>query len=637
MPKRKRSRPTKPSTHKASKGRKTVTKAASQSTGNTPGQNVKRDGFRTSTLPIIILVFISFLAYANAWPNALIWDDSVFALGNRLSGVTWADVGDFFTQDVWSTLGLDSGLYRPLLLTSVALDTFLFGQWKAGFHLVNILLHALCSVTVYGLIRHLLIKNKAPFEISSYIALLAAMVFAVHPIHTEVVNSIFNRSELLVTLSVAGGLWFFLPTVERKPWKAWSVLATIYLLAMLSRETGIMLPAITVTILWLTTPGSWQARMRRCLPVFCLLVPMAIYLGLRAHALDTPMTLGEMSSGAAGAAKQKHSIPVLGMYLDFRRFLPAIAVWFESLKLMLWPHPLITFHNKPEINQWLALAVQLALFAFTATRAAQKKPGPFIGLVFFYLAILPASRIVGEAWVSPHLAERYLYMPSVGTTILLAFGIAWLAQKFSLRQAVITVLTATIILTPLTLVRNSKWSSAELLAETDINAGGKSPKLLQAYISTLLLKGKLPKAASVCDENSSLQQKHWFIAGYCGQVYASLRYYDKAEEAFTRSIEHRKGRSSAHYALAVMYLGQGRRNEAAEQFDLAVETEEQAFLKEYLEAEKLMRLYPANFDRLNEARTHMETSIELNTQYFHARKRLEDLDKVINSLGRPAN
>jgi len=637
MPKRKRPRPKKTSSRKAVKGQKFPSLSAAQSR--------KRERFQTRKLPIIILLLVSFVAYANAWPNALIWDDSVFALGNRISGQTWANVRDSFTRDVWASLGLDTGLYRPLLLASVSVDIFLFGEWKAGYHLVNILLHALCSVAVFGLIRHLLEKCETPPAMSSYVALLAALVFAVHPVHTEVVNSVFNRSEMLVTLGVAGGMWWFLPTVERKPWRAWIILGVIYLLAMLARETGIVLPGIAVVLLWLTTPGAWQARVRRCLPVFWLLVPMGIYLGLRAQALDAPMTLEEVSttataasaSASAGASKEIHNIPVLGMYLDFNKILPAVAVWFDAFKLMLWPHPLLTFHTKPEINHWLALATQAALFVFAATRALQRKPGLFMGLMFFYLAILPASRIVGDARVIPHLAERYLYMPSAGATIMLAFGIAWLVQKSSLKQAVIAVMTAMIILTPLTWMRNSKWASAELLAETDIDTRGKLPKLMQAYISTLLMNNKLPKAARVCDENVRLQQGYWFLASYCGQVYASLGYYDKAEQAFSLSIERPRGRSSAHYALAVMYLGMGRRDDASEQFDLAVDTEAKAFLKEYLAAEKLMRLYPANQDRLNEARQHMEKSIELQPQYFHARKRLEDLNMMINNIGGSGN
>lgn len=632
MPKQTRSHPARKAKRQATKGQNSAKSPSSRHSELTAAQKAARERLQTSILQVVILVFVSCLAYANAWPNNLIWDDNVFEMGNRLSGVSWVEVGRFFTQDVWAPIGLDTGLYRPLLLLSVSLDIYFFGEWKAGFHLINILLHALTTIAVFGLIRHVLVKTAAPFVISSQVALLAAIIFAVHPVHTEVVNSVFNRSEILVTLCVAGGLWWFLPAVEQKPWKAWSVLAVIYLLAMLSRETGIVLPGIAVLFLWITTTGDWKIRLRRCLPVFSLLIPLAVYLGMRAHALDVPLTLDELELTEC-ADQQKYSLPLLGMCLDFGNILPASAVWFDGLKLMLWPHPLLTFHNRPEINEGLALAVQIALLVFAATLASRtKSPGLLLGLMFFYLAILPASRIVGEASVGPHLAERYLYMSSAGIAIVLAFGIGWLAQKASLKQAVITVLTVTIILTPLTLVRNSKWASQELLAKTDINQGSKSAVLLEALVDSLLLKGKLAEAAAICEESEQELLFRKKLVDYCIQAYFRLGNYDNVQKAYALSMAAIEGQSSWHFDLAMVYLQVGRREEAREQFSQAVATERQEFMKEYLEAEALTNLYPSDYERLLEARSRLERSIELQPQFDQARKKLEDLDQAINNL-----
>jgi len=272
------------------------------------------------------------------------------------------------------------------------------------------------------------------------------------------------------------------------------------------------------------------------------------------------------------------------------------------------------------------------LLAFAIFLAVKKRPGLFIGLMIFYLAVLPSSRIIGEAGVGPHLAERYLYMPSAGTTIMLAFGLAWFAQKVSLKQAVILTVTSLLILTPLTWVRNSKWATTALLAETDYNQGSTSVKLLQAYISALLMNNQLAKASALCNTHSERIEGFWFLASYCGQVYASLRQYEKAEVAFSHSMRHSLGRSSSHYALAVMYLGMDRRDDAIEHFSLAAETERKLFLKEYLKAEGLMRLHPSDRTRLLEARSYLTKSIELHPQYYHARKRLEDLDQMLASL-----
>ena len=169
----------------------------------------------------------------------------------------------------------------------------LFGDWVAGFH------PSQYFVARTGNYRGVRIGASfaAPQRVSSppassYIALLVCDWFLpfIQSI-TEVVNSVFNRSELLVTLGVVGGLKRFLQTVGKNPREAWGVLSLVYLLVMLCRETGIVLPVITVVVLWIITPGNWRLRLRSCLPVFWLLIPLAVYLGSTSlHALETPLT-----------------------------------------------------------------------------------------------------------------------------------------------------------------------------------------------------------------------------------------------------------------------------------------------------------------------------------------------------------
>jgi tetratricopeptide (TPR) repeat protein len=264
----------------------------------------------------------------------------------------------------------------------------------------------------------------------------------------------------------------------------------------------------------------------------------------------------------------------------------------------------------------------------------QKRPGLVLGLTFFYLAILPASRIVGERSVGPHLAERYLYMPSIGMVIVLAFGLAWLVQKFNLKTATVPVLAALVFMTPLTLARNAQWTSTLRLAEADYRINPNSDKLLQTLVSTLLMKGDLAQASALCDENEARLGRLWYLAGFCGQVYASRKSFDKAERAFISATKSKTGAAAAHYGLAVMYLGQNRTNEATEQFDLAIATEKQPFMQEYLTAEKLLRLNPTDPDRLQEARTHMEKCIELQPQFYHGRQRLEEIKAMVKAAQR---
>jgi protein O-mannosyl-transferase len=164
----------------------------------------------SNVLALTFLMVFTLIAYANAWPDNLTFDDRVFVDDSRFSGLGPGDVVRFFTEDLWDASGVDSDLYRPLLMVLIASEVQVFGGWLPGYHLVNIGLHLCATLLVYGFLSQLLQALGHRRADSRNFALLAALLFGVHPIHTEVVNSIFNGSEILVTLGIVGGLkWFF--------------------------------------------------------------------------------------------------------------------------------------------------------------------------------------------------------------------------------------------------------------------------------------------------------------------------------------------------------------------------------------------------------------------------------------------
>jgi tetratricopeptide (TPR) repeat protein len=350
--------------------------------------------------------------------------------------------------------------------------------------------------------------------------------------------------------------------------------------------------------------------------------------------LDTPLTAEEMATRMSTDSAEGHGLPVLGLFFNPATVLPAITVGADSIKLMLWPNPLLTFHSQIETNQWLALFFQLALLGFAFFRLVQKKPGLFLGLAFFYLAILPSSRIIGEYDTTAHLAERYLYMPSVGMAIVLAFGLGWLVQKAGLKTAVVLTLIALMSLTPLTWARNALWTSNIRLAQADYNKSGRPDRTLQTLVKSLLLAGDASRAGALCDKHSNDFEDEWYLADNCAQVYASLKNFEKAEQAYLSAISSGEDKGSPHYGLAVLYLRMNRRDGAAGQFEQAIATEQQDFMKEYLSAEMLLRLHPSDPARWVEAKTHLEKAVAMQPQFMRALQKLEYVNARLNSAGR---
>ncbi|MCU0988998.1 MAG: glycosyltransferase family 39 protein, partial [Xanthomonadales bacterium] len=233
--------------------------------------------------PLVMLVAATALSFVNAWPDEVVLDDKFFVNNQHLPD--WTEPAELFRGDVWRTVGSQSGLYRPALLLSLSLDTRLFGGWLPGYHLSNILLHLLVTLLVYGFLRHLLQAAPQRTARPDLYALLAALVFAVHPVHTEVVNSVFNRSDMLVSLGAVAGLWWLLHFLETHPARAWAGLAVGYLFALFSKENAVVIPGLAVILILLLSTASWGQRIRRSIPVLWMLLPLGLYLYMRAHAL----------------------------------------------------------------------------------------------------------------------------------------------------------------------------------------------------------------------------------------------------------------------------------------------------------------------------------------------------------------
>ena len=273
-----------------------------------PGAATQGPGLRLPLfLSLAMLAMVSLVAFANAWPDTFVLDDKPLARMSFFSELS--EIPRFFSEDAWATIGSRSGLYRPMLYVSLSLDYQIYGQWKAGYHLSNILLNFLVAILVFGFLRQLLRMTRGQAASSDLYALMAAMIFAAHPVHAEVVNSVFNRSSMLVALGGVGGLWWLLHHLESRPAVAWIGLAICYLFALFSKESAVIIPGLAVMLILFLTSSDWPSRIRKCLPVFWLLLPLGFYLLLRDQAL-TPADV-ESATGSA-STRQISGIPGCG-------------------------------------------------------------------------------------------------------------------------------------------------------------------------------------------------------------------------------------------------------------------------------------------------------------------------------------
>jgi len=577
---------------------------------------------------VVLLAVITCLAYANAWPNALIVDDKLFVNYEAFSD--FSAIPRYFAEDAWFARGASGGLYRPMLFVSITLDANLFRDWFAGYHLVNVLLHVVLTLLVYAFVARLLEMDDRTVSSSAYIAFLAALVFGVHPMHTEVVNSIFNRSILLAALGSMTGLWWLLHYVESKPLLAWAGLFLAYLFALFSRETAIVLPGIAIALVLIYSGGNFPRRVRKCLPVLILLIPMVFYLVMR----DRALTTSEM-----GPKQNESSFSSVVAQVDSSRLLEGEIVlgvagtWVKAFAVMLWPfEPKLSYPDSPRYIQLAGIFIHLGLFALALFQFRRGHKGLLTGLTIFYIAMLPSSRLFGAGSFDPHLQERYLYMPSLGLTVLLAYALSYLNHRFDRLLAGAPVLLLLFLLTPVTWARNTDWSNEIKLFESDYRRGVHTSNLLRLLTAAHLRENNLNRVIKICEAQRAEQKIFGSFSTHCASAYSYSGRHEEAEQAYLVGTQYKSSRSLAHSNLAQHYMRQGRWQDAKIQFEMAIEVEENPADKAYHTGYMLVHLYTNDRDKLLEARGYFEEALRLQPRLRTAQSWLNRLNQALGEV-----
>ena len=369
-----------------------------------------------------------------------------------------ADLGAFFLRPYWPEgEGAAAGLYRPLTTWSFALNRALTGTEPHGFHVGNMLLHAaVCALAWFAARRAGVFYGTA---------ILAALLFAVHPVHVEAVANVAGRAELLAA-GFALAAW--LAHRRKQP-----VLApALYLLAVLSKEGAVLAPILfLVDDLHRRRDGE---RLR--FGVYAgYAASLALALGLRAAALGG-------FHGAEDAVFMDNPAAFAGPVI---RIATALWVVAKDLLLLLWPAHLVSdysFDAVPLVRTFrdprllvgcgvLALLIALVVWSWPRSRPL------LLGIAVFVLFLLPASNLLFP--VGTLMAERLLYLPSFGICLVAGHLGAGVARRG--RPARDTVWAVAVALLALgaarTWARIPAWNDNATLALTDVSLQPRSAKL----------------------------------------------------------------------------------------------------------------------------------------------------------------
>jgi hypothetical protein len=196
-------------------------------------------------LPVVAVAGVAAGLYAGGLSNGFVFDDHQLVEANPLVAEP-GHLREVFASHYWHPLRSRGYLYRPLTILSLRLDHLLGGGRPVLFHATNLLLHAAVSVMVYLVLSLLYGRRTRAREAggeampwAANVPMVAALLFAAHPVHTEAVAGIAGRADLLAMLFVMAAWWLHL--LER-PWSA----AAAFCLGMLSKESAVVLPGVLI-------------------------------------------------------------------------------------------------------------------------------------------------------------------------------------------------------------------------------------------------------------------------------------------------------------------------------------------------------------------------------------------------------
>lgn len=411
---------------------------------------------------IVLLISLTVAVYLNTLANAFAYDDIPIIVNNP--NVHRLDWSALWLRGYWSQVTGGGGNYRPLTVTTFALEYQLWGEHPAGYHLVNMLLHAANVAWLFVLLRR--------YRVTVGVAGLAAALFAVHPVHTEAVANIVGRAELL-GMFFGGLMWWAWQQGRRGGARGWqwrAVAAVAYLAAVLSKENMIVLPSALFVAEWLAGRFRRLGGLHAAWPFIVFLAVLAPYFGLRALA-------GE----GIGQQVETGHVPLASRTLWERAIIMA-GVGVTWYRLVLIGYPLQIMYSIREFDltpnpHWrvvlgLSLAAGLICLAFVCHRRA---PLVTFAVAFWFITLAVTSNVVLP--LGTLLAERWLYLPSVAVVLLVSVAVLWGAQAGGVARVAALVGIAGLLLfySVMTVWRNRDWRNNVTIFESLVAVAPNNP------------------------------------------------------------------------------------------------------------------------------------------------------------------
>ncbi len=497
---------------------------------------------------VLILLAAVFVSYAPAVRNGFVWDDTALILRDPLIR-SWRLIPESFNHFLFID-ATASDFYRPLQRLSYTLDYALVGFQPALYHATSVLWHAIAAIALLLFAQELLFNFGIERRRSSLVALVATLIWAIHPVQSAAVVYISGRADPLAAAFGFTGLFLLCRSLRLTGALKLLLLigsGAVFLLSAFSKEGGLIFPILGI-LLVLVLKNWGELWKTIAMGAFVATIYFISRLGAEhqpAPQLTPPPPLLVRPIIVARAVAEYAGLIVFPLNLHMDRDVETQPSGFSeaSLAQAAWR----------ELQTLLGLVLIVA-FLIWLLRARKRNPAAFVCLLFALICYLPVSGVVA---LNATAAEHWIYLPSAFLFLAIAIELTSLtrplqAQRWAVASAAALIALWMAFLGGRTFVRTLDWKDQRTFLERTIRHGGDSARMLINLAGLELSEGKLEDAAAHL--HAALQKKpnQPFAIINLGAVALKQNDFKLARELLTRATQMPVVDAQAHQLLAVL-------------------------------------------------------------------------------------
>jgi tetratricopeptide (TPR) repeat protein len=516
---------------------------------------VKKISGKTAGLELAVVLLVALGVYANTLAGAFVWDDQAYVVGN-------AAYQQFDLRRIFLTLA-NGVQYLPVRDLTFALDHFLWGGNPRGFHLTNLAWYLATLVAVYLMVRELECllgaedAGGAGWNLS--IPGWTTLLFAVHPLHAEVVAWVSCRGYLVAGFFFFASLLLFLRFLTDDRWTAAVYGASLgsFLLSVFAMPHGLILPLFLLAAAGLLPVAARRRGLQAVLPFFAL--AGAAFFAHKAIALQARVMSGLRPPGGWPATLAK-ALQIPSFYLG-KLLAPQglTAIYDERFSA--------SFAGVRTLGG-AALVVALLALAVVGWR---RWPRVGLAIAWFLAALLPVLNLFPT---TPMVADRYAYLPSVAAGYLTATGLVALG-RWSRFLPLLVGGVLVVLLALLTVRQNAVWRSDRTLMEQAVTV---SPRAVRAYEilgGIYVGEGDYARALAVYKKAHDLDPFYDTYEFLQGWLAAQRRDYPNALAALQRALARNPYSMQVLFQLGEVYEKLGDDRKAIDSYRRVLDSIEQ--------------------------------------------------------------